>query len=174
MIPALVAAERNIRTVMGKMRKFVAGTTEYFTMKNYAKLFLISIIGILMLALTACNKYHTNPEIKVFSYLEPVINPPDTFQIAYNIRTYGDKIAKVFFKENAVWLVEKLGADKVILKALSDSSTLFINNKDTLAMKGSKQYIFIVNNNNYTNFTNYFIQFTKLPLSYNSFKPKFK
>ena len=156
------------------MRKFAADATEYFTMKNYAKLFLIPIIGIFMLSLAACNKYPVNPGIKVFSYLKPVINPPDTFQIVYNISTYGDKIAKVLFKENAVWLVEKLGSDQVMLKALSDSSTLFINNKDTLAMKGSKQYFFIVNNNNYTNFTNYFVQFTKLPLSYNNFEPKFK
>jgi len=143
-------------------------------MKSYAKLFLISLIGIVMLSSADCNKHPAGPQIPVYSYLEPVVNPPDTFQIAYNISTYGDKIAKVIFKSDAVWLVEKLGAGKVILKAVNDTITLNIESKDTLAMRGSKQYLFIVNNNNYTDFTNYLVQFTKLPLSYNSFEPKFK
>ncbi len=143
-------------------------------MKSYAKLLLIFLTGIVMLSSADCNKQPAEPQIPIFSYLEPVINPPDTFQIAYNISTYGDKIAKVSFKNNAVWLVEKLGAGKVILKAASDTTVLYIESKDTLAMKGNKQYLFIVNNNNYTNFTNYLVQFTKLPLSYDSFEPKFK
>ncbi len=143
-------------------------------MKNHAKLLLISLIGFVVLSAADCNKQPTGPQIRVYSFLEPVINPPDTFQIAYNISSYGDKIAKVFFKNDAVWLVEKRGAGKVTLKAVSDTSTLFIENKDTLAMKGSKKYLFIVNNNNYTDFTNYLVQFTKLSLSYNNFKPKFK
>lgn len=143
-------------------------------MNNYAKLLFISLISVVVLSSADCNKRPTGPQIPVFSYLEPVINPPDTFQIAYNISTYGDKIAKVFFKNDAVWLVEKRGAGKVILKAVNDTSILFIGSKDTLAMEGSKQYNFIVNNNNYTDFTNYLVQFTKLPLSYNNFTPKFK
>ncbi len=143
-------------------------------MKNYTKLFLISLIGIVMLSSADCNKHPSGLQIPVFSYLEPVVNPPDTFQIAYNISTYGDKIAKVIFKNDAVWLVEKLGAGKVILKAVNDTLTLNIESKDTLAMKGSKQYLFIVNNNNYTDFTNYLVQFTKLSLNYSSFEPKFK
>ena len=143
-------------------------------MKNYAKLLLISLLGIVMLSSADCNKHPTGPQIPVFSYLEPIVNPPDTFQIAYNISTYGDKTAKVIFKNDAVWLVAKKGVDKIILKAVSDTSVLFIESKDTLALKGNKQYFFIANNNNYTDFANYFVQFTKLPLSYNSFEPKFK
>jgi len=143
-------------------------------MKNRARLLVISLIGVVMLSAADCNKQPTGLQIPVYSFLESVINPPDTFQIAYNISSYGDKIAKVFFKNDAVWIVEKLGAGKVILKAVSDTSTLFIESKDTLAMKGGKKYLFIVNNNNYTDFTNYLVQFTKLPLNYNDFKPKFK
>ncbi len=144
-------------------------------MKSHAKLILISLIVVVMLSAADCNKQPTGPQIPVYSFLEPVINPPDTFQIVYNISTYGDKIAKVYFKNDAVWLVEKRGAGKVILKAVNDTSTRFIESKDTLAMKGSKKYLFIVNNNNYyTDFTNYLVQFTKLPLSYSSFEPKFK
>ncbi len=143
-------------------------------MKNKVSLILISLLGIVMLSSADCNKHPAGPEIPVYSYLEPVINPPDTFQIAYNISSYGDKIANVFFKADAVWLVEKLGAGKVILKAVNDTSTLIIDSKDTLAMKGNMRYVFIVNNNNYTDMTNYFVQFTKLPMSYDSFEPKFK
>ncbi len=143
-------------------------------MKSYAKLLLISLTGIVILSSADCNKQPAGPQIPIFSYLEPVVNPPDTFQIAYNISTYGDKIAEVVFKNDAVWLVEKLGVGKITLKAVSDTSVLYIESQDTLAMKGSKQYYFIVNNNNYTDFTNYLVQFTKLPLSYNSFEPKFK
>ncbi|VAW28975.1 hypothetical protein MNBD_BACTEROID07-623 [hydrothermal vent metagenome] len=143
-------------------------------MKSYAKLILVSLLGIVILSSADCNKNPTGPQIPVYSFLESVLNPPDTFQIAYNISTYGDKIATVVFKNDAVWLVEKLGAGKVILKAVSDTSVLYIQSKDTLALKGSKQYLFIVNNNNYTDFTNYLVQFTKLPLSYKSFEPKFK
>lgn len=160
---------------MGKMRKFAANATEYFTMKNYAKLALISIIGIFILTLAGCNKYPPGPEIPVYSYLKPVINPPDTFRIAYNLSVYGDKIAHVSFQNNAVWLVEKLGVGKAIFKAISyDSTVIVIDNKDTLAMKGGESYAFIANNNNYTDLGNYFVQFTKLSISYDSYEPKFK
>jgi len=175
MTPALVAAERNIRTVMGKMRKFAVNTTEYFTMKNYTKLLLISIVGIFMFAAVSCNKHPVGSKIPLYSYLKPVINPPDTFQIAYNLSVYGDKIAHVSFQSNAVWLVEKLGVGKVVFKAVSyDSTVIIIDNKDTLAMKGGKPYSFIANNNNYTDINNYFVQFTRLSISYDSYEPKFK
>ncbi len=143
-------------------------------MKNHTRLLLISLLGIVMLSSADCNKHPTGTDIPAFTYLEPVVNPPDTFQIVYNISTYGDKIAKVSFKDNAVWLVEKLGAEQVILKAISDTVTHYIERYDTLAMQGGKQYLFVVNNNNYTNYTNYFVQFTKLPISYETFEPKFK
>jgi len=145
-------------------------------MKNYAKLFLLSVMGFIILSAANCNKNPTGPEIPLYSYLDPILNPPDTFQIAYNLSTYGDKTANVIFKEDAVWLVEKLGAGKVIFKAVNvkDSTTFVIDSKDTLAMKGGAQYAFIANNNNYTDISNYFVQFTKLPLNYDTFEPKFK
>lgn len=144
-------------------------------MGNHTKLFLISLIGIVMLSSADCNKHPVGPQIPVYSYLEPILNPPDTFQIAYNLSTYGDKIAHVSFQDNAVWLVEKLGVGKAIFKAVSyDSTIVVIDSKDTLAMIGGKTYAFIANNNNYTDLGNYFVQFTKLPISYDSYEPKFK
>ncbi len=144
-------------------------------MKNHTKLFLISLIGIIMLSSADCNKHPTGHEIPVYSYLESIINPPDTFQIAYNLSTYGDKIAHVSFRDNAVWLVEKLGVGKAIFKAVSyDSTIVVIDSQDTLAMKGGESYAFIANNNNYTDINNYFVQFTKLSMSYDSYVPKFK
>jgi len=71
--------------------------------------------------------------------------------------------------------VEKLGVGKVVFKAVSyDSTVIIIDSKDTLAMKGGKPYSFIANNNNYTDLGNYFVQFTRLPVSYDTFEPKFK
>ncbi len=144
-------------------------------MKSYTKLFLISLIGIVMLSSADCNKHPAGSKIPLYSYLEPIINPPDTFQIAYNLSVYGDKIAHVSFQDNAVWLVEKLGVGKAVFKAVSyDSTIVVIDSQDTLAMKGGKTYAFIANNNNYTDINNYFVQFTKLSMSYDSYEPKFK
>ncbi len=145
-------------------------------MKNYARLFLMAILGVVVLSAANCNKTPSGPEIPLYSYLDPIIYPPDTFQIAYNLSTYGDKTAHVTFKNDAVWLVEKLGAGKVIFKAVNvdSTTTVVIDSKDTLAMKAGTHYAFIANNNNYTDITNYFVQFTKLPLNYDTFNPKFK
>ena len=143
-------------------------------MKNQAKLFLISLLGIVMLSSADCNRHPVGPQIPVYSYLEPILNPPDTFQIVYNIRTYGNKTASVKFRNDAVWLVERLGSGVVTLKAVSDTSLQFIESVDTLTLKGGNQYHFIVNNNNYTGLSNFFVQFTKLPLNYSTFTPKFK
>jgi hypothetical protein len=145
-------------------------------MKNYVKLFLLSVLGVLILSGADCNKKPTEPEIPLFSYLDPILNPPDTFQVAYNLSTYGDKIANIYFANDAVWLIEKLGAGKATLKAVNVNAgtTFVIDSKDTLALKGGIQYAFIANNNNYTDIGNYFVQFTKLPLNYDTFEPKFK
>ncbi len=145
-------------------------------MKNYVRLFLAAVLGVVVLSGANCNKTPTGPEIPLYSYLDPILNPPDTFQIAYNLSTYGDKIAHVFFQDSAVWLIEKLGAGKVTFKAVNvkAGTTFVIDSKDTLALKGGIQYAFIANNNNYTDIGNYFVQFTKLPLDYSTFEPKFK
>ncbi len=175
MILVRVAAVKNIKTAVAEMFKFVT-KRNLAIMKNYTRLFLIAILGLVVLSASECNKTPSGPQIPLYSYLDPIINPPDTFQIAYNLSTYGDKIAHVTFKENAVWLIEKLGAGKVIFKAVNVDSaqTVVIDSKDTLALKAGTHYSFIANNNNYTDITNYFVQFTRLPLSYDTFKPKFK
>lgn len=145
-------------------------------MKNYVRLFVFSFLGLIALSSSDCNKKPAGSEIPLYSYLNPIINPPDTFQVVYNLSTYGDKVANIYFKDNAVWLVQKLGIGKVIFKAVSVSSgnIIVIDSQDTLAMEGGKHYSFIANNNNYTDITNYFVQFTKLPISYDTFQPKFR
>ncbi|UBM61686.1 hypothetical protein LA303_09725 [Candidatus Sulfidibacterium hydrothermale] len=145
-------------------------------MKNYVSLLLLGVAILFVFSGADCNKASTGPEIPLYSYLDPIIDPPDTFQVAYNLSTYGDKIANVTFKDSAVWLIEKLGAGKVIFKAVNpqEGTTFIIESADTLALKGGLSYAFIANNNNYTDIGNYFVQFTKLPLSYDSFEPKFK
>ena len=145
-------------------------------MRNYTRLFLLAVLGVLVLSGANCNKTPSGPEIPLFSYLDPIVNPPDTFQIAYNLSTYGDKIAHVTFGGDAVWLIEKLGDGRATFKAGNpdEGTSYVVHSKDTLGLKAGVHYVFIANNNNYTDIGNYFVQFTKLPLDYNSFEPKFK
>ncbi len=145
-------------------------------MRNFARLFLLAALGIFILSGADCNKHPSGPEIPLFSYLDPIVNPPDTFQIAYNVSTYGDKIAHVTFSSDGVWFIEKLGDGRVTFKAVNTDtdSTYIVNRNDSLGLKAGVHYVFIANNNNYTDIGNYFVQFTKLPLDYNNFEPKLK
>ncbi len=145
-------------------------------MRSYSGLLLLAVLGIFILSGADCNKHPTGPQIPLFSYLNPIVNPPDTFQIAYNLSTYGDKIAHVTFADSAVWLIEKLGDGRATFKAgnTDEGTTRVINSKDTLGLKAGVHYVFIANNNNYTDIGNYFVQFTRLPLNYDTFEPKFK
>ena len=120
-----------------------------------------------------CNKTDSPPEIPQFSYNEPIVNPPDTFQVIFNISTIGDKYAYITFEKDAVWLIEKLGNSRINFRIENDTDTRNINTADTLGLKAGFKYSFVANNNNYLEFTNLFTQFTKLNIDYNSFEPKF-
>jgi hypothetical protein len=112
-------------------------------------------------------------DIPVYSYLTPPDSPPHTFQIVYNLSTYGDKEALITFDSSAVWLIEKLGDGRINYFVKNDSASRNIYSKDTLGLKAGYAYRFVANNNNYDEFKNFFTQFTKLELDYNSFGRKF-
>ena len=120
-----------------------------------------------------CNTKPPEPAIKQYSYTEPIVNPPDSFQVIFNVTTFGDKFAYVTFNQNAVWLIEKLGDGRLNFAIQNDTATLSIPGKDTLALKANYKYTLIANNGNYEGFTNLFTQFTKLNLNYEEFEPKF-
>ena len=143
-------------------------------MNNSLKVVLSGLLALWIFSASECNKPSTNPNpITTFSYLTPILNPPDTFQIAYNLSSYGDKFAHVTFSDSAVWLIERLGDGRAVIRIEHNSNTINILASDTLAMVPNDEYVFITNNNNY-DIGNFFIQLTKLPMDYHTFEPKFK
>ncbi len=141
-------------------------------MKSTVKLVLVSLMAIWIFSASECNKPALF-KVKMYSFLEPITNPPDTFQIAYNLSSYGDKYAHVTFKDSAVWLIERLGDGKASLRIEHNTSSINILASDTLGLTGNEEYAFVANNNNY-DIRNFFIQLTKLPLDYHTFSSKFK
>jgi hypothetical protein len=143
-------------------------------MKNSIKVVLFGLLAFWIFSASECNKPSANPyPIPTFSYLTPIINPPDTFQIAYNLSSYGDKFAHVTFADSAVWLIERLGDGRATIRIEHNPNSINILASDTLAMIPNDEYVFIANNNNY-DIGNFFIQLTKLPVDYHTFEPKFK
>lgn len=144
-------------------------------MKITSRLILTIVVGILLLTVSQCNTTPLVPAIPNFSYLEPIVNPPDTFQIAYNLNTYGDKIAHITFKDNAVWKLQILGDSRALFSVLNpvNDSARYILSVDTIGFRGGLKFSFVANNNNAQNIGLYFVQFTRLPLKYNSFSPRY-
>ncbi len=142
-------------------------------MKTFIRIAPFLILLSLCLTASQCNKTPPSVQIIRYSYLNPIVNPPDSFQIIFNISTLGDKYAYVTFNKNAVWLIEKLGDGRINFRIENDSDSRIITNTDTLGLKAGFKYSFVANNNNYLEFTNFFVQLTKLNINYNSFEPKF-
>ena len=128
---------------------------------------------VILFSFSLCNKSNSVGDVPVYSYLTPPDPPPHTFQIVYNLSTYGDKEAVITFDSSAVWLIEKLGDGRINYFVKNDSASRNIYSKDTLGLKAGYAYRFVANNNNYDEFKNFFTQFTKLELDYNSFGRKF-
>ncbi|MFA5419686.1 MAG: hypothetical protein WC341_14640 [Bacteroidales bacterium] len=133
-----------------------------------------TVLGMVILfSLSLCNKSNSVGDIPVYSYLSPPDSPPHTFQIVYNLSTYGDKEAVITFDSSAVWLIEKLGDGRINYFVVNDSVIRNIYTSDTLGLKAGYPYRFVANNNNYEEFKNFFTQFTRLPIDYATFPQKF-
>lgn len=113
------------------------------------------------------------PEFPTYNYYEPISNPPDVFEILYNLTYMGDQLAYVTFKTDAVWAISKLGDVRIYLGINNETESFVINSTDTLALKSGYTYKVIANNNNYTEFNNFFVHFSKLNIDYDTFEPKF-
>lgn len=138
---------------------------------------MATLILALIVSFSRCNKSNLQSDIPVYSYQTPPTSDsvpiPPVFQIVYNISTYGDKVAILTFDSSAVWLIEKLGDGRINYFAINDSTTLNIFKADTLGLAADSVYRFVANNNNYTEFNNFFTQFTRLNIDYDTFEPKF-
>ena len=145
-------------------------------MKSIGKfLLLVLFAGIISVFAWQCNDTVVGPAVQQYSYLDPVVNPPDTFQLLYNLNSNGDKSAYITFQDSAVWQVRVLSNPIALFGVIDpkDSSWNSINTVDTLGFRGALQYTFVANNNNYEDLSTYAIQFTKLPIDYNSFSKKY-
>jgi len=144
-------------------------------MKYIFRALFISLLLVWVFTAAECNKPILPVDtVPIYSYQEAIVNPPDTFKIYFNLKTYGDKIARVTFKDSAVWLIERLGDGRANTRILSDTSYMSILESDTLGLQGNKEYSILTNNNNYLDIGDFFIKLTKLPIDYHTFSPKFK
>jgi len=109
----------------------------------------------------------------VFSYADPIVNPPDDFLVVFNTGMVGDRYALISFAKDNVWEIEKLGDGRISLFLSNDSINHPITRIDTLGLKAGMTYKIIVSNIYTSEFNNFFIGFTKLDLDYETFQPKF-
>ncbi len=134
----------------------------------------IIILSILAFSYVGCAPSDPPPpQYPTYNFTEPIVNPPDTFQVLYNISTVGDKFAYVTFEKDAVWFIEKLGDPRINYWIINDTGNYGILVSDTLGLKAGYTYVFGANNNNYLEFTNFFTQFNKTAFDYTTFEPKF-
>jgi hypothetical protein len=120
-----------------------------------------------------CKPTSTNPQFPAYSSNDAIVDPPDIFQVVYDISYNGDRLAYITFDSNAVWRVEKLGDIRTMFWAKNDTSSFIIEKADTLGLKGGVTYIFGANNNNNNEFNSLFTQFNKLKIDYDTYEPKF-
>jgi len=142
-------------------------------MKKFIGYTIILVSTLLLLQSNSCNSDNPGPSFPAYNYTTPINNPPDVFQVIYDISFVGDRLSYITFEEDAVWFIEKLGDSRIVFRANTDSTTIAIIKSDTLGLKGGYTYVFSANNNNYPEFNTLFTQFNKLDIEYNTFEPKF-
>ncbi len=154
---------------MGKISKLAKNTTMRRTFIYSSVLFLAFIL----LQNNGCKPEPAKPQYPAYSSNDNIVNPPDIFQVIYDISYNGNRIANITFENDAVWRIEKLGDVRIYFWANNDSISHVIEKIDTLALVGGKNYIFGANNNNYNEFNSLFTQFDRLEIDYEGFEPKF-
>jgi len=171
MILVLVEVERNIRIVMEKMRNFIQN---FSNMKQLLKTLTIVIIAFIAFSASNCNKTPDPPPDNIFSYRDPIVNPPDEFKISFDISQLGDKIATVKFADSSVWAIANQGDSRVTFYMQNpEGEKQGINSTVSYGLRGGVWYTFVANNNNHTELRDFFCKLTKQQDGYDSFNPKF-
>lgn len=168
----------HVHVVVGRSSNIAMVKISTFAKNMVMKHLFLYLSIIILSALTIlnfnCTKPDPGPGYPVYDYINPIVNPPDVFQVLYNISFPGDRFAQITFDSNAVWYVQKVGGDsRPMLWAVNDTTQLVIPNADTLGLEGGVSYVFAANNNNYEELSNFFVQFNKLEIDYDGFEPKF-
>lgn len=129
---------------------------------------------VLALSLSSCRKEIPDTgQRPVFSYSQPIVNPPDDFLILFNITSAGERSTEVTFNSNAVWVVEKLGNPRFELFLNNGTNNRIISALDTIGFAGEKKYRVVVFSAYYTEFINFFVGFKKVDVPYETFPDKF-
>jgi hypothetical protein len=131
------------------------------------------LIALVVLSFGCKKNYGDGDDRPVFSFAEPIENPPDEFLVVFNTSMVGDRFALISFAEDAVWQIEKLGDGRISLFMSNDSINYPVTLADTLGLKAGMNYKIIVSNIYTSEFNNFFIGFNKLDLDYETFEPKF-
>lgn len=142
-------------------------------MRHLVILFLfVFSVGVALLT-PGCNTKPPAPD-NIFSYRDPIINPPDEFKISFDISQLGDKIATVKFADSSVWLIANQGDSRVTFYIQNtEGEKLGINSSEKLGLRGGIFYSFVANNNNHTELRDFFCKLTKQDDNYSDFEPKF-
>lgn len=132
-------------------------------------------LAILVVAFLAscCNKNNIKPDYPQYSYTTSIVNPPDYFQVTYNVSFVGSKTATITFDTNSVWAIKKLGDTRVLYSVNNGADNILIVSSDTLGLTGGKAYQFSANNSASLDLTTYIVEFKKLSTDYTLFEPKF-
>jgi hypothetical protein len=145
-------------------------------MRFSAGFFVAVVLSFFLLTETQCNKTPASPGITSYSYIKPIVNPPDTFQVAYDLNFSGNLIAHITFQDSAVWRIQVLTQSPITYGFIDPAkdSMVYIKSTDTVGFRGNFQYSFIANNVNNDQYKDlYFVKFTKLPIDYHTFPKRY-
>ncbi|MBE0650389.1 MAG: hypothetical protein IH595_06070 [Bacteroidales bacterium] len=139
--------------------------------------FLVVIFGVIMFTVTRCNTSPVSPSVVTYSYVNPILNPPDTFRVVYDLNLLGNREALITFQNSAVWHIEVQTQSLAKFGFInpSDNSLVYLDGNDTIGFRSDIEYSFILNNSNTDSLRGlYFVKFTKLPdIDYNTFVRKY-
>jgi hypothetical protein len=138
--------------------------------------FILLVIPGMLFFVSACHKYESGtPDVPIFSFISPIVNPPDSFLVQFNISSSGEKVATVTFDTTGVWQIDKLGDGRITVGMINAVSEIyFLDFRDTMALAQNIEYRIVVNNNSsQIELNNFFLYFIKLDVDYVSYEPKF-
>jgi hypothetical protein len=136
-------------------------------------LLLVVILGAIIFTVAGCKPASVKPNIITFSYVNPILNPPDTFQVAYDLNLLGNRAARITFQDSAVWKIEVMTQSLATFGFINpaDNTIIYLDGNDSIGFKGGTKYSFVLNNSTEDTLSGlYFVKFTKLPqLDYSTF-----
>lgn len=134
---------------------------------------VITVLSFIALVNSGCIKSRPiESDIVIYSSYESILNPPDTFQVVYQLRTSTNYSAVIEFDENSVWSLERITARglNIVWAERADSLDAVryeIINGETgsieIGFEGGVRYNIMANRNSSGDIVTLFVEFKKLP-----------